>query len=124
MADIANIRNATTYDPFLDLDGGKDSQATTKGKEGEVKKPRIVHVRITQRTARKSVTTIEGLNPRISANKVLRHFKKTFSCNGFIIDHEELGQIIQLQGDQRDKVSKFLLEEKLTRKANLKLHGF
>ncbi|KAG9391695.1 protein translation factor SUI1 [Carpediemonas membranifera] len=125
MADIANIISGATYDPMKDLDGVKDAQAAGKGKDGkEVKKSRIVHVRITQRNARKSVTTIEGLNPKISANKVLRHFKKTFSCNGTIITHDELGEIIQLQGDQRENVSKFLLEEKLVKKTNLKVHGF
>lgn len=40
--------------------------------------------------------------------KLLKAFKKEFACNGTIVDDEELGQIIQLQGDQRQKISMFL----------------
>ena len=47
-----------------------------------------------------------------------------FSCNGNIVEDEELGKVIQLQGDQRKNVSEFLLGKKLCKKENLKLHGF
>lgn len=40
--------------------------------------------------------------------KLLKAFKKEFACNGTLVDDEELGQVIQLQGDQRQKVSSFL----------------
>lgn len=40
--------------------------------------------------------------------KLLKAFKKEFACNGTIVDDDELGQIIQLQGDQRQKISMFL----------------
>lgn len=40
--------------------------------------------------------------------KILKAFKKEFACNGTIVDDEELGQVIQLQGDQRQKISAFL----------------
>ena len=36
---------------------------------------------------------------------------------------EELGQVIQLQGDQRLKISNFLIEEGIP-KSTIKLHGF
>lgn len=40
--------------------------------------------------------------------KLLKAFKKEFACNGTLVDDEELGQVIQLQGDQRQKISMFL----------------
>jgi translation initiation factor SUI1 len=46
-----------------------------------------------------------------------------FACNGTLVDDEEMGQVIQLQGDQRVKISNFLTEEGVP-KATIKLHGF
>ena len=34
-----------------------------------------------------------------------------FSCNGTIVEDEELGKVIQLQGDQRKKAADFLTNE-------------
>ena len=46
-----------------------------------------------------------------------------FACNGTLVDDEEMGQVIQLQGDQRTKISTFLTEEGVPRNT-IKLHGF
>ena len=46
-----------------------------------------------------------------------------FACNGTLVDDDELGQVIQLQGDQRLKISTFLTEEGIP-KSTIKLHGF
>ncbi len=56
--------------------------------------------------------------------KVLRAFKKSFNCNGTIVDDEELGQVIQLQGDHRKNVSDFMIEQGIVKKAQVKVHGF
>lgn len=55
--------------------------------------------------------------------KLLKAFKKEFACNGTLVEDEELGQVIQLQGDQRQKVSTFLIEEGIP-KQDVKVHGF
>lgn len=55
--------------------------------------------------------------------KILKAFKKEFACNGTIVDDEDLGQVIQLQGDQRQKISAFLIEEGIN-KQDVKVHGF
>lgn len=34
-----------------------------------------------------------------------------FACNGSLVDDEEMGQVIQLQGDQRTKILQILVEE-------------
>jgi translation initiation factor 1 len=46
-----------------------------------------------------------------------------FACNGTLVEDEEMGQVIQLQGDQRTKISTFLVENGIPR-ASIKLHGF
>lgn len=55
--------------------------------------------------------------------KLLKAFKKEFACNGTLVEDEELGQVIQLQGDQRQKISTFLIEEGIP-KQDVKVHGF
>jgi translation initiation factor 1 len=75
------------------------------------------------------------------AKKLLKAFKKVscgftvalsvhtklpiqeFACNGTLVDDEEAGQVIQLQGDQRTKISNFLVEEGISRNT-IKVHGF
>ena len=47
-----------------------------------------------------------------------------FCCNGNVVDDKELGQVIQLQGDQRKNVSTFLVGNKLAKKDLIKIHGF
>ena len=46
-----------------------------------------------------------------------------FACNGTLVDDEKMGQVIQLQGDQRAKISAFLVENGLE-KSTIKVHGF
>jgi translation initiation factor 1 len=41
-----------------------------------------------------------------------------------VVDDAELGAIIQLQGDQRVSASAFLVDNKIVKKAALKIHGF
>ncbi|KAK9760753.1 hypothetical protein K7432_014886 [Basidiobolus ranarum] len=45
-------------------------------------------------------------------------------CNGTIVEDEELGEVIQLQGDQRIKVATFLVQQGITKKELIKIHGF
>ena len=55
---------------------------------------------------------------------VLKAFKKVFACNGTVIEDPELGEVIQLQGDQRRNVCGFLLDAKIATKDDIKMHGF
>ena len=40
------------------------------------------------------------------------------------MDHPEYGEVIQLQGDQRNNIGDFLVKVGLATKEQLKLHGF
>lgn len=100
------------FDPFADADG--DDQVVTKG---------IVHIRLQQRNGRKSLTTIQGLDDKLDLAKLTKAFKKEFCCNGCVVDNKELGKVIQLQGDQREKVKSFLSDEDIASKKMIKVHG-
>ena len=39
------------------------------------------------------------------------------------VEDPELGQIVQLQGDQRKLVAQFLIDEKIAKKDVIKVHG-
>jgi len=67
---------------------------------------------------------LQGLKKEFDYKKVLKAVKKEFCCNGTVVDDEELGQVIQLQGDQRKNVSQFLVDNKLVKKDKIKIHGF
>ena len=83
-----------------------------------------VHIRVQQRNGRKSLTTVQGLNPSYDFKKVLQEFRKKFNCNGTIVQDDELGEVIQIQGDQRRNVQQFLVETELVKKDNIIMHGF
>eukprot|EP00210_Caulerpa_lentillifera_P003715 g3548.t1 len=83
-----------------------------------------VHIRVQQRNGRKSLTTVQGLDEKYDKRKILKGFKKEFCCNGTVVVDEQLGQILQLQGDQRKSVSQFLVDKNLAKKQDIKVHGF
>lgn len=101
------------YDPFADNAeaGGADQGA-------------IIHIRIQQRNGRKTLTTVQGIAPQFDKKKILKYCKKEFACNGTVIEHEEYGEVIQLQGDQRQKVADWLERNQIAKSDNIKVHGF
>jgi len=101
------------FDPFADNAeaGGADQGA-------------IIHIRIQQRNGRKTLTTVQGIAPQFDKKKILKYCKKEFACNGTVIEHEEYGEVIQLQGDQRQKVADWLERNQIAKSENIKVHGF
>lgn len=112
-------------DPFADTgDAGEVKvEQTEKPAKSQATGQNYIHIRVQQRNGRKTLTTLQGLPKEYDQKKILKAFKKEFACNGTLVDDEELGQIIQLQGDQRQKVSAFLIEEGIN-KTDVKVHGF
>ena len=76
-----------------------------------------------QRNARKCWTIVQGIPYDIDLKHVLRAWKKMFNCNGAIVEKKEGGLIIQLQGDKRNEVAKFLVYEGIGTKETVKVHG-
>lgn len=108
-AGSSRVQNLATYDPFADAED--DELADTQGAVSKsTRAPEYVHIRIQQRNGRKTLTTVQGVPNEYDPKKLLKHFKKEYACNGTLVDDEE-GQVIQLQGDQRAKISQTLIED-------------
>jgi translation initiation factor SUI1 len=66
----------------------------------------------TERNGRKTLTTVQGLPKKFDQKKILKVIKKKFACNGTIVTDVEMGEVVQLQGDQRKDVQDFLTDKK------------
>jgi len=109
-----SIENLKSYDPFAD-DGGSNQDS---------KPADNIHIRIQQRNGRKTLTTVTGLPKEYDLKRILKSLKKEFATNGTIVDDEEVGQVVQFQGDQRLKISDFIVKELGIKKERIKIHGF
>ncbi|KAL2273419.1 hypothetical protein FJTKL_04496, partial [Diaporthe vaccinii] len=85
--------------PFAEADEDTGEQS---------KAPDYIHIRIQQRNGRKTLTTVQGIPAKFSRKKILAVVKKKFACNGTIVNDAEMGEVIQLQGDQRKDFQEFL----------------
>ncbi|XP_045106773.1 eukaryotic translation initiation factor eIF1 [Portunus trituberculatus] len=109
-----SIQNLNTFDPFADAAGG-----TEEGVQDG-----LVHIRIQQRNGRKTLTTVQGLSSDYDLKKIVRACKKEFACNGTVVEHPEYGEVLQLQGDQRENICQFLTKVGLVKADQIKVHGF
>ncbi|CAF9909378.1 MAG: Eukaryotic translation initiation factor eIF-1 [Heterodermia speciosa] len=116
--EFMSIENLKTFDPFAEAD--EDTGETKQSQN-------YIHIRIQQRNGRKTLTTVQGLPKKFDQKKILKVIKKKFACNGTIVNDTEMGEVIQLQGDQRKDVQEFLVDKKegleLDAKT-IKVHGF
>jgi len=109
-----NIQNLKTIDPFAD-DFRSDEIGAQDG---------LIHIRIQQRNGRKTLTTVQGIADNFDKKKIVKSCKKEFACNGTVVDHAEYGEVIQLQGDQRNNICQFLTKIGIAKADQLKVHGF
>ncbi|KAI4748664.1 hypothetical protein E4T50_01062, partial [Aureobasidium sp. EXF-12298] len=101
----SSLTRVPPTDPFAEAD--EDT--------GEIKQSNqssYIHIRIQQRNGRKTLTTVQGLPKKFDQKKILKVIKKAFACNGTIVSDTEMGEVIQLQGDQRKDVQEFLCDKK------------
>ncbi|CAG8244464.1 unnamed protein product [Penicillium salamii] len=115
--EFMSIENLKTFDPFAEAD--EDTGETKQSQN-------YIHIRIQQRNGRKTLTTVQGLPKKFDQKKILKVIKKKFACNGTIVTDTEMGEVIQLQGDQRKDVQEFLTDKdglELDAKS-IKVHGF
>lgn len=83
-----------------------------------------VHIRVQVRNRKKCITTVQGLATDLDLKKILKALKKSFKCNGAIVNDETSGEIIQLQGDNRAGIVDFLVSEEIVGKDSIVVHGF
>lgn len=100
--------------------GGASDDPFATGAGGKPK----VHIRIQQRNGRKSITLVEGLDEDLDKKKILKAFRKNFSCNGAVVNDKEKGEIIQVQGDQRSNVKTFMVDNEVCEGDRIVVHGF
>ena len=86
-----------------------------------------IHIRVQQRNGRKCITTVQGLEDDLDLKRICKAMKKNFNCNGSITEDPEMGEIVQLQGDQRQNVRDWLVEQEVVGKAEaddrIVIHG-
>ncbi|TRM61844.1 translation initiation factor SUI1 [Schizophyllum amplum] len=112
-----SVQNLNNPDPFAE-EGDPLAENQDVGSQAN-----YIHIRVQQRNGRKTLTTLQGVPKEYDQKKILKAFKKEFACNGTLVDDEKMGQVIQLQGDQRVKIRDFLVENGIDR-ATIKVHGF
>ena len=114
-----NFQSITQSDPFQNYDFQKDV-GVTKNK---------YHIRVQQRNGRKCITSLDGLEEDLDLKRICRAMREAFSCNGNVImkdDDDDTG-VIQLQGDQRENIKQWLLEQEVILKNEVDrivIHGF
>ena len=77
-----------------------------------------VHIRLQQRSNKKSITIVEGLDD-VTGKGIIPKLRSKLGCSGTLKEGA-----IQFSGDQRRKIIDFLIEEKLARKQDIVLHGY
>jgi translation initiation factor 1 len=82
-----------------------------------------VHVRRAARNARKCHTIIEGLPKDLDLKKIGKYLAKKNQCSYTVINDPKYGEVIQLTGDKRDFVKKFLVDEEICKAEQIHLHG-
>ena len=87
--------------------------------EDLLKPQSFVHIRVTQRNARKTITSIEGLNEEFDLKAILKALRKKLKCNG----HLEEG-VICFQGDHRRVTKDWLVEEEIKERKHIIIHGY
>ena len=111
----------TNTDPFgATTDANQGQAAQTAGGPAH----NFVHLHFQKRNARQCLTSVRGLPEDLDMKKLTRHFKKAWCCNGTTTKHSEWGDIIQLQGDHRRDIFKFLIDEGISTKEEIKIHGY
>jgi len=108
---------ATNLDPFNNEDGILGESEDVGSNDNNL------HIRIQQRNGKKTLTTLAGLPKEYDIKKVLKAFKKDFACNGHVVSDTKAGEVIQLQGDQRNKIASFLKDNGIPPNI-IKVHGF
>ncbi len=84
-----------------------------------------IHIRVYQRSPRRYITTVEGLDKiNLDLKKIIKYMKKTFSCGAAIIEDKDKNKIIKLQGDQRGNIKTFLINEQIVDKDHITVHGY
>jgi translation initiation factor 1 len=98
----------------------------------DIKKKKMIHIRLQKRSAKKCITIIDGLinilkedkDHKIKIKEILKIFKKKFACNASVIKNDNDEEAIHIQGDKRTDVVKYLVDNEIILKEDIKIHGY
>lgn len=89
------------------------------------------HIRVQQRNGKKCITSLDGLEEDLDIKRICKAMRTAFSCNGNVVlkgdDESTSTGVIQLQGDQRENIKQWLLEQQIILKNEVDrivVHGF
>jgi translation initiation factor 1 len=82
-----------------------------------------VTISVNNRTGKKLQTCVCGFADDLDLPKILKYFKKKFSCTGSIEKSEEFGDVIKLTGDHKKLVLGFLLKEQICKVSEINIKG-
>jgi len=87
-----------------------------------------IHIRF-QKTGPRSITLLEGLEDDLDLKRIAKAMKKSFSCASSVhVDDKTKESYIKLQGDHRDNIREWLLQEKIVQASEAKeqivIHGY
>jgi len=97
-----------------DIDADLDDYFETGEAMLEKKEKCKIIVQLFQRNARKTITTITGMDTDMDFPRILKEMKRKFACNGHIVEDVKHGPVIQLQGDHREEVVAWIYKHKIT----------
>jgi len=80
-------------------------------------------ISVKQRKAKKYFTIINGIDTKYNYKTLLSDIKKEFQCNGAIVQNKKKETVIQLNGNHKDKMYKFLIDNDLATSDMIKLSG-
>lgn len=89
-------------------------------------KPKL-HIRVQKRNGRKCITTIEGFEDDLDVKRICKAMRKQFNCNGNVVNDEQHTDVMQLQGDQRENVKQWILDNEVIGRNEadrIVVHGF
>lgn len=89
--------------------------------ENEPSTSSVIHIRLQKRTSKKAYTLVEGLTEEDYC-KLLKPLRKILCASGTIKDNDE-SIYLQFQGDHRQTIARFLVDNKYTTADNIKIHG-
>jgi translation initiation factor SUI1 len=112
--EFLNITNRSSFDDFGMED---DDDLFEESKQSVI-------ISIQQRTARKSTTKIEGLSTKLDLKKIVKELQQLVQSSGSISDVEGHGKVIVFQGDKRNVIVKYLIDNKYAQRENIKVMGY
>ncbi|KAK2951734.1 putative translation initiation factor 1 [Blattamonas nauphoetae] len=110
--DYKELCKMTTANPF-----DNEIEGTAVGPDG------FIHIRVQQRTTRKKVTTITGLSDIVDFKEVVKRIGKKYSVGCTTVEDKEFGTVIRCQGGLQHQLKEFLIENKMAREEQIKIHA-